>query len=171
MRIDRTFASAGRLLAAAVCAAVLLAGAFAISGAPGATAATASAAKSGVLKGNPTRKTLATEFLRLLKAKDLAGLNRFLDPAFLLQRGDGSYLNKKQYLADPSKVDAYRVRNIVATRKGNVRVIRFEANTSQIINGNPVPAGWIPRLSTFVRDTNGAWRLIAHANFLLPPTD
>ena len=97
------------------------------------------------------------------------GLNRFLDPAFLLQRGNGTWLDKKGYLAEPAIVDAYEVRNIVVTRSGNVRVVRFEANTTQIIEGQPVPGGWIPRLSTFVRNKNGNWRLIAHANFLLPP--
>ena len=130
--------------------------------------APAAKAKSGVLKGWPTKQRLATEFLRLLKNEDQAGLRRFLDPAFLLQRGDGSYLNKPQYLKDPSLVSAFQVRNIVATHNTNVRVLRFEAKTDQIVNGNPVPGVWIPRLSTFIR-TNGVWRLIAHANFLPPP--
>lgn len=130
--------------------------------------APAAAAKTGVLKGWPDKQRLATEFLRLLKNKDQAGLKRFLDPAFLLQRGDGTYLNKTEYLADPSQVDAFQVRNIVATHNGDVRVIRFEAKTDQVVNGNQVPGVWIPRLSTF-KKTGKVWRLIAHANFL-PPT-
>ena len=148
-----------------------LCAAFAASPAmPGSEAKPASTpAKSGVLKGWPTKQRLATEFLRLLKNKDQAGLRRFLDPAFLLQRGDGSYLNKTQYLADPSQVDAFQVRNIVATHNGDVRVLRFEAKTDQIVNGNQVPGVWIPRLSTF-KKTGKVWRLISHANFLPPPT-
>jgi hypothetical protein len=169
MRHTRTSSIRSRAIAY-ICASALLLGMSAVAGVTTSSAQLGSgAAKPGLLKGNPTKKRLATEFLRLLKAKDKAGLNRFLDPAFLLQRGDGSYLNKKQYLADPSKVDSFKVRNIVATRKDNVRVIRFEANTVQVTNGEPVPGGWIPRLSTFVK-SNGAWRLISHANFLLPPT-
>lgn len=125
--------------------------------------------KSGVLKGWPPKKRMATEFLRLLKHEDKAGLRRFLDPAFLLQRGDGSYLDKPRYLKDPSEVAAFKVRNIVATHHGDVRVFRFEAKTDQIVNGNKVPGVWIPRLSTFKR-TRGVWRLISHANFLPPPT-
>lgn len=125
--------------------------------------------KNGILKGNPSNKTLANEFLLLLKAKNKPGLKNFLDKAFLLQRGDGSYLNKKEYIADPSIVDSYKIRNIVATRQSNVRVIRYEANTVQTINGEAVPGGWVPRLSTYVK-TNGKWTLISHANFLLPPT-
>ncbi|MDQ5894615.1 MAG: hypothetical protein QG596_876 [Actinomycetota bacterium] len=131
--------------------------------------APAAKAKTGVLKGWPTKQRLATEFLRLLKNEDQAGLRSFLDPAFLLQRGDGSYLTKPQYLKDPALVSAFQVRNIVATYSRNVRVLRFEAKTDQVIDGNPVPGVWIPRLSTFIR-TNGVWRLISHANFLPPPT-
>ena len=132
--------------------------------------APAAKAKSGVLKGWPSKQRLATEFLRLLKNEDQAGLKRFLDPAFLLQRSDGSYLNKSEYLKDPAIVSAFRVRNIVATHNENVRVIRFEAKTDQIVNGNPVPGVFIPRLSTF-KKTGKVWRLISHANFLPPPRD
>ncbi|MCB0829476.1 MAG: nuclear transport factor 2 family protein [Solirubrobacterales bacterium] len=155
----------------AVLAATAIFTAFAMSpGTPGGEAKPAAAAtKTGVLKGWPSRKRLATEFLRLLKNEDVPGLRRFLDPAFLLQRGDGSYLTKSEYLKDPSAVYAFQVRNIVATHNGDVRVIRFEAKTDQIVNGNQVPGVWIPRLSTF-KKTGKVWRLIAHANFLPPTT-
>ncbi|MCB0869790.1 MAG: nuclear transport factor 2 family protein [Solirubrobacterales bacterium] len=154
-----------------VLSAILLALAFASSPAvSGSDAKLASTpAKSGVLKGWPTKQRLATEFLRLLKNEDKPGLRRFLDPAFLLQRGDGSYLNKTEYLKDPAIVSAFQVRNIVATHNENVRVIRFEAKTDQIIDGNQVPGVFIPRLSTF-KKTGKVWRLISHANFLPPPT-
>jgi hypothetical protein len=131
--------------------------------------APAAKAKSGVLRGWPSKHRMATEYLRLLKKEDTAGLRRFLDPAFLLQRGDGSYLNKSQYLKNPSEVAAFKVKNIVATHHGDVRVFRFEAKTDQIVNGNKVPGVWIPRLSTF-KKTGKVWRLISHANFLPPPT-
>jgi len=152
-----------RSLAALLCAAFLLLslGVFANDA--------AATPKNGILKGNPSNKVLANEFLLLLEAENKAGLKRFLDDAFLLQRGDGSYLNKKEYLADPAIVDEYKIRNIVGTRKDNVRVLRYEANTVQTINGEPVPGGWVPRLSTYIK-TKGKWTLISHANFLAPPT-
>lgn len=152
-----------RPVAAMLCAFILLLGLSTMAGSADATP------KNGILKGNPSNKVLASEFLLLLKAKNNNGLKRFLDSAFLLQRGDGSYLNKKEYLADPALVDAYTIRNIVATRKGNIRVIRFEAKTDQIIDGTQVPGVFIPRLSTFVK-SDGKWTLISHANFLAPPT-
>lgn len=163
MSINHSFTTVRKSLAALVCAFALLLGMTAFAGSAGATP------QNGVLKGNPSNKVLASEFLLLLEAENKPGLKRFLDSAFLLQRGDGSYLNKKEYLANPSIVDSYKIRNIVATRKGDVRVIRFEANTVQTVNGRPVPGGWIPRLSTFVK-SGGKWTLISHANFLLPPT-
>ena len=126
--------------------------------------------KNGVLKGNPTNKVLASEFLLLLKAKNQNGLKRFLDPDFILQRTT-EYLNKKEYLANPSVVDALQGRGTSsAIRKStNVRIIRFEAETTQLINGEPVAGGWLPRLSTFVKDKkSGAWKLVAHANFAAP---
>ena len=171
-----SFATPRRLLAALAIAAALLTASLSFSPNSGASpkgaktgASAAKTFKSGVIRGNPTNKRLATEFLKLLQAQDVPGLNRILDPAFPPQRGNGPRLDRKGHLAEPAIVDAYEVRNIVATRSGNVRVVRFEANTTQIIEGEPVPGGWIPRLSTFVRNKNGNWRLIAHANFLLPP--
>ena len=156
--------AARKPFAALLCAFVLLFGLSALAGSAEAST------KNGILKGNPSNKVLASEFLLLLKAENKPGLRNFLDKAFLLQRGDGTYLNKKEYIADPSLVDDYKVRNIVGTRDGNVRVICFEANNIQIINGQDAPGGWVPRLSTFVKK-DGRWTLISHANFLAPPAD
>ena len=158
----RTASDFRRAFAAFACVIALVLGLTTMAGTADATP------KNGVLKGNPSNKVLASEFLLLLKAKNQSGLKRFLDSAFLLQRGDGTYLNKKEYLAEPALVYAYKIRNIVATRKGNVRVMRFEAKTDQVIDGKQVPGVFIPRLSTFVK-ADGKWTLISHANFLAPP--
>jgi hypothetical protein len=48
-----------------------------------------------------TDAQLANEFPRLLKAKDMRGLAKFLDPAFLLQRANGTYLTKASTCATP----------------------------------------------------------------------
>jgi Domain of unknown function (DUF4440) len=110
---------------------------------------------------------LAAEFLRLLHAKDMAGLDRFLSPAFLLQRPDGSFLTKAQYLANPAKVDEFQLTDVVGKRTGDTRVIRYTVTAIEHINGQQVTAAPVPRISTYVwRD--GAWRLLAHANFSTP---
>ncbi|MGK2933326.1 MAG: nuclear transport factor 2 family protein [Solirubrobacterales bacterium] len=164
----RTVSDFRRTLAAFACAAVMALGLGVVAGSGTASAAQSSAKKSGVIKGNPTNKRLATEFLHLLENEDKPGLKRFLDPDFILQR-DTEYLNKQEYLANPAVVEAFKVRNIIVIRKGTTRVVRFEANTSQLINGVPVEGGWVPRLSTFVKEKkSGAWRLVAHANFSVP---
>lgn len=155
------------LLSVLLCFAALAVGAFATTGATGATKADPQT-KVPLLHGEPSNKRLASEFLLMLEAEDMVGLKAFLAPQFLLQRGDGNYLNKQQYLADPSEVDSFKIRGVVGTRAGDFRVIRFEANTKQRIEGKEVAGGWIPRLSTFVKN-EGVWTLISHANFLLPP--
>ena len=124
-----SFATPRRLLAALAIAAALLTASLSFSPNSGASpkgaktgASAAKTFKSGVIRGNPTNKRLATEFLKLLQAEDVPGLNRFLDPAFLLQRGNGTWLDKKGYLAEPAIVDAYEVRNIVVTRLSLIHI-------------------------------------------------
>ncbi|UGS34755.1 nuclear transport factor 2 family protein [Capillimicrobium parvum] len=129
----------------------------------------APAAPAGAKVGlHATDGQLANEFLQLLKAKDMRGLARFLDPAFLLQRADGSYLTKAQYLQNPAVVNDYTVSNVFGTRRANVRVVRYTVVTDQIINGQKVTADPVSRLSTYVRHGR-TWRLISHANFIAPP--
>jgi hypothetical protein len=128
-----------------------------------ATAAPAQAA----LRGNPSDKRLASEFLRLLHAEDTAGLRAFLSPAFLIQRADGSWLTKAQYLEAPAKIESYTVSEVHGTRTGDTRVVRYTVQTMQTIDGQPFSADPVPRLSTFVK-RRGAWRLVSHANFNAP---
>jgi hypothetical protein len=106
---------------------------------------------------------LAAEFLRINQAADATALARFLAPAFLIQRADGTYLTKEQYLTRPSKIDAFQVSDIHGTRTEKVRVIRYTLVATIAIDGREVPQAPAPRISTFVwRD--GAWRLLMHAN-------
>jgi hypothetical protein len=128
-----------------------------------------SAAPAGAKLGpNPSDKRLASEFLRLLHTDDSAGLRAFLSPAFLLQRADGTWLTKDQYLANPAHIESYTVSDVQGTRSGSVRVIRYTVVTRQTIDGQPFSADPVPRLSTYVK-TKKTWRLVAHANFNAPP--
>jgi hypothetical protein len=106
---------------------------------------------------------LASEFLRINQAGDATALARFLAPAFLIQRSDGTYLTKAQYLTRPSKIDAFQLSDVHGTRTEKVRVIRYTLVATIAIDGKEVPQDPAPRISTFVwRD--GAWRLLMHAN-------
>jgi hypothetical protein len=117
---------------------------------------------------NVSDTVLASEFLRILKADDQTALARFLSPQFLLQRPDGTYITRDQYLLNPSRVEDYTVTDVVGTRTGNVRVIRYTVNTTQFQNGQQITQDPVPRISTYVW-RGGAWRIVAHANFASIP--
>lgn len=117
---------------------------------------------------NPSDKRLASEFLQLLQDENTAGLKAFLSPAFLLQRHDGTWLTKAQYLEKPATVESYTVTDVHGTRTGNVRVIRYTVQTQQTIDGQQFSADPVPRLSTYVK-VKRTWRIVAHANFNAPP--
>ena len=58
---------------------------------------------------------LFTQFLDLLQAKDVAGLSKYLSPAFLLGRSDGTTVTKAEYLAAPSTVNVVTVHDVGGT--------------------------------------------------------
>lgn len=132
--------------------------------------ALAAAPAPAKLGPHPTDRQLAGEFLRLLKAEDMPGLRAFLSPAFLLQRPDGTWLTKSQYLANPSKVESYRITDVhgTRTRDGAVRVVRYTAQTDQTIDGKQVTGDPVPRLSTYVK-VGRTWQIVSHANFTAIP--
>ncbi|UGS36482.1 nuclear transport factor 2 family protein [Capillimicrobium parvum] len=111
---------------------------------------------------------LAAEFLRINQAGDGVALRRLLSPDFLLQRSDGTYLTREQYLLRPSKIDAFQISDVVGTRTRGVRVIRYTLAATIEIDGRPISQEPVPRLSAFVW-RGGAWRLVAHANFAAIP--
>jgi hypothetical protein len=133
--------------------------------APGATAtrATGQQAPQG---SNPTStaKQLVNHFFVLLAHKDRAGLQRFLSPAFQVQRADGSGAEKKDYLANLATINRFQITQLRATRADGTLVVRYLAQVEGVINGKPYTPGPAPRLSVFV--WNGKrWQLAAHANF------
>lgn len=121
----------------------------------------------------PSRSTrtqgekLADQFLGLLKDKDAAGLRRFLSPAFQLQRADGTFANKAEYLKAPAVVESYEIDNLRATRAGSVIVARYDLVVDATIDGQPQSTAPAPRLSAFVKGSKG-WQIVAHANFNTP---
>ena len=131
--------------------------------APAATAATSPVTKRGV-----SDTVLASEFLRLLEAKSTVGLKRFLSPAFLLQRPDGTFLTRDGYLKNPAVVESFKVSKVKGTKTQNVRVIRYTVVTKSMIDGKQVTNDPVARLSTYLYDDK-QWTLVAHANFTAVP--
>jgi len=118
-------------------------------------------------KNDRLAKRLATRFFVLLKTEDAEGLATFLAPAFQIQRADGSWANRRQYLRNPAKVESYRIDRVVGTRSGDTLIARYWVVTSETIDGQQFAKAPAPRLSTFQLTKRG-WRLLSHANFNAP---
>jgi hypothetical protein len=138
---------------------------LALAAAPGASG-TRAAGRPAPHLANPaaTGKQLVNRFFTLLLRKDRAGLERFLSPAFQVQRADGSGAGKKEYLANLPTVNQFHITGLRATQDGATLVVRYLAQVEGVVNGKPYTPGPAPRLSVFA--WNGKrWRLAAHANF------
>jgi ketosteroid isomerase-like protein len=126
-----------------------------------ATKTTTTTASSAAVK---TAQPLVTKFFTLVQNKDKAGLEKFMSPAFQLERADGSGLDKNAYLQNISTVQSFNLTDFAASRTGDVLVVRYLADATGIVNGKPYTPGPAPRLSVFKRDGK-KWQIVAHANF------
>jgi len=115
---------------------------------------------------DPTRTAtrLVNNFFMLLQHKDRAGLQRFLSPAFQVQRADGSSAEKREYLASLATIDNFQLTKVRATQAGATLVVRYLATVEGLVNGKPYKPGPAPRLSVFAW-SGTRWQLAAHANF------
>jgi hypothetical protein len=112
----------------------------------------------------PTARALVIRFFVLIRDKDTAGLERFLSPAFQVQRADGSHSDKAAYLKNLPHVERFYLTQLAATEAGGTLVVRYVARVTGHVNGKLYTPGPAPRLSVF--DWNGErWQLAAHANF------
>jgi hypothetical protein len=154
-----------RRVAAVLVALTVVSGVTVAAGAPaGAAGRPAPRLKDPAVTG----RALATEFLTILQAGDRAALAKFLDPAFLLQRTDGTGADKQQYLADPATITSFEIDDaLVARQDDDVLTVRWGVAVNSTIDGVAQRIGVAPRLSTF-RWRNGRWRLLSHANFNMP---
>jgi hypothetical protein len=132
-------------------------------------AAPASAASAPKLKDpNATGERLATKFLTLLQSGDMKGLAAFLDPAFQLQRADGTGVNRAEYLANPSKVSSFKLGpELITVQHRDVLTVRWQLEVDVSIDGTQYRTTEAPRLSVFRWDGR-QWRLVSHANFNVP---
>jgi hypothetical protein len=151
-----------RSLLLTVVAGVLLSSAVLSTGV--AAAATPRAATSSGGDATATAERLVTKFFTLIQKKDEVGLDKFLSPAFELQRADGTGSEKTEYLQNLPTVQTFELSDFAASRAGNVLAVRYLADATGIVNGKPYTPGPAPRLSVFARDGK-RWQLVAHANF------
>jgi hypothetical protein len=111
-----------------------------------------------------TATPLVNRFFTLIQKHDVAGLKRFLSPAFQLERADGSGSAKADYLAHLPTVQSFAISNLSAGQSGSVLVVRYLASATGLVNGKPYTPGLAPRLSVFAWN-GSAWQITAHANF------
>jgi hypothetical protein len=109
-------------------------------------------------------RRLVVRFFASLERKDVAGLRRFLSPAFQVERADASGSGKAAYLKNLPTIEKFRIRHLHGTQAGRVLVARYRATVKGVVNGHPYTPGPAPRLSAFDW-TGNRWQLSAHANF------
>jgi len=115
-----------------------------------------------------TGRRLSEEFVAIVQRGDTDALAKFLDPAFQLQRADGSGATRAEYLAKPAVVGAYALGDTVTgTQHDDVLVVRWSLQSEQTVDGRPYKGDAAPRLSVYHWDGT-RWRLAAHANFNTP---
>jgi hypothetical protein len=111
-----------------------------------------------------TGHRLANRYFKLLRDKNVEGLQAFLSPAFQVQRADGSSSEKEDFLAKLPVVNNFVLTDFRATQAGSTLIVRYLASVEGLINGRPYTPGPAPRLATYA--WNGSrWQIAANANF------
>ena len=111
---------------------------------------------------------LVVEFLTILQRDDpVPALTTFLDPAFQIQRANGSREDKASYLADPAKFGDFEVSGYRVTRGGTIIVASFSVTAKETISGVVYKKTPAPRIATF-RFDKGRWTLISYGNVNAP---
>jgi ketosteroid isomerase-like protein len=106
-------------------------------------------------------------FVAAVAAGDEEGLSAVLAPEFQILRPTGVGYDRDGYLAQgaPSvRIEGGPViDDLIATREGDVMVVRYMLTVVETIDGQAVQAR-APRLSVF-RRAGERWLIVAHANF------
>jgi hypothetical protein len=111
-----------------------------------------------------TAQKLVNRFFVLIQEKDVAGLKKFLSPAFQLERADGTGTGRADYLANLPTLSTFEIASLTAEQSRSVLVARYLATATGLVNGKPYTPGPAPRLSVFTW-TGSSWAIAAHANF------
>jgi hypothetical protein len=110
---------------------------------------------------------LTSQFIELLQAKDVPGLTDYLDDGFMLQRANGSYAVKADYLTNLPEIGHFTITNVDFKQRGDTFVVRWDLAVAEVIDGKEYAGTPAPRISTFVYH-DGRWRMFSHANFNAP---
>ena len=136
----------------------------------GAVPALAADVPPSTQKTTALAQRLVEKFFRILSPPDLPALRKFLSPAYLVQRANGTYVNKAETLENPSVLESYELSNLEATRTGPVIVARYDLVADVTIDGEKQSTEPAPRLAVFTKGEQG-WQITAYANFNVPASE
>jgi hypothetical protein len=114
-----------------------------------------------------TGRELAQRFLDVLSSPNpTAQLEEFLSPAFQLQRSNGTFANREEYLEQPAAVSRFEILddNFRAYQDGPVLTVRFNVAITETVDGTEERVSEANRVGTFLRSDAG-WKLVSWANF------
>jgi hypothetical protein len=114
-----------------------------------------------------TGQELAQRFLNIVAMRDpRPALQEFLSPSFQLQRSNGTYADRDEYLDAPASVVRATIRpeGFRAYQDGAVLTVRFSVDIQETVSGEAIQSRQGDRLAVFRRGTDG-WKLVAWANF------
>lgn len=112
-----------------------------------------------------TGTELVTQYAQLIQDGDEAGLAAFIAPGFQIARANGDHYDRVEYLAQGlPTIESFTVESVDATQAGPTLIVFWTLDSVQLVDGVTQPSGPLPRLTTFAW-IDGAWKLVAHANF------
>lgn len=125
-------------------------------------------ASAGVVSdADATGIDLMTYYSDLLVAQDAAALQVFLGDGFMIQRADGSFQQKADYIGKLPNLTKFAFSEPVETRAGDLIVLRMLAAAELQIDGKTYKPDPAPMLAVF-QWGGDAWQLVAQGNFNLP---
>ena len=150
-------------------AAIAAAFAIGLAGATGAAqAATDHPAPTRLANPDATATQLLNRFFGALAADNAVKLGALLSPAWMIQRANGTWATRAQYLAAMPDVRQYQIVDVMALYAMPTLVVRSRTATQEVnASGATVTSRFAPRFSTFTWQ-DGRWRMTSHANFNPP---
>ena len=115
---------------------------------------------------------LVTGYFDALQAGDADQIAALLAPAFQIVRATGERFDATTYLDNLPAFESYELSDLHVTRDGSVLVVAYTARTDTTLDDGKADLGApAPRLTVF-QEIDGAWKLLAHANFTsVAPTE
>jgi hypothetical protein len=123
-------------------------------------------AEAAPVLANPsaTGKERVEAFFGAVQSGDPAAVEALMAPAGRVVRANGDVIDRAAYLTDLPVVSGFEIHDVSAHQSGDVLVVSYWVSTDEVVDGAQQPTTTAPRLSVF-QWQDGAWRLLAHANF------